>query len=239
MDELDNILRRLMNKHAEAAPPEGKDCISEERFSAYLANTLGPDERETIEAHLLRCDSCFRKSILFSRILEEMEKAGQHEVPEDLKERAKRLVRRNPSANIAEVILAFGKDVVTIIKDSARICTVPEPVPLSVRSGRKEKRLNPVAYIRTVYDVVAAHVSVEKINDSEFEIEARLTDTASGSPLNDIRVTLLSEGKERASFLSEKGSVLFQKLSFGRYDLEIYKGKQLIGALTLPLNPAS
>jgi hypothetical protein len=238
MDELDNILKSVIKKHAEAMPSAGENCISEEQFAEYLDNSLDPLEKENVEKHFLQCETCFQKSIIFSKTMEELEHAKQLEVPQDLKERTKRLVRQTPAKDMTEVVIEFGKNIVNIIKDTAGICTIPEPVMLDARVSGKEKEVNPVAQISTTFHGIKSDFSVEKTHDGELEIEARMTDTASGKPLNDIRVNLLSAQKELASFLTEKGSVLFQKLPFDEYVLEIYKGKDHIGSLKLPLTSA-
>jgi hypothetical protein len=239
MDELDDILKRLISRHVKALSPGGGECLSEEQFSAYLDNTLGPGEREKAEDHFLRCEACFRKSILYTGAAEEMERAGQIDVPEDLLARTKQLSRRRAGMNAAEVVLSFGKNVVSIIRDSARICTVPGPVALTARDGGKKEDVHQVANISTSFHGVQADISVEKVHDGEFEIEARVSDAASGNPLNDIRVNLVRGTKELASFLTEDGSVLFRRVTFERYVLELYKGREFLGAVPVTLTSAS
>lgn len=238
MDELDHILKSIIKKHAKAMPSVGENCISEEQFSEYLENSLDPLEKETVEQHFLQCETCFQKSIIFSKTMEELVHTKQLEVPQDLKERTKRLVRQTPAKDMAEVVIEFGKNIVNIIKDTAHICTIPEPVMLNTRVSGKEKEVNLVAHISKIFNDIKAHISVEKIHDAEIEIEACMTDATSGKPLNDIRVNLLSADKELASFLTEKGCVLFQKLRFDEYILDIYRGKDHIGSLKLPLASA-
>jgi hypothetical protein len=238
MDELDNILKRIFNKHTEALSSGGKGCLSEEQFAGYLENTLSPGEKESVENHLLQCGTCLRKSIFFTRAMEEMEHTGQVDVPEDLLERTKQLSRRRTGRAAAEVVLSVGKNVITIIKDSARICTVPGPVALAARDSGKDETVHQVAKISTTFHGMKADISLEKIDNAEFEIEARISNAASGNPLNDIRVNLVCDTKELASFLTENGSVLFRKVTFERYVLEMFKGKEFLGAVPVTLMSA-
>jgi hypothetical protein len=238
MDELDNILKKIIGKHAEALSSGGKDCLSENQFAGYLDNALSPGEKESVEKHLLQCMTCFRKSILFARAMEEMEHAGQVDVPGDLMERTKQLGRRRAGVAAAEVVLSFGKNVITIIKDSARICTVPGPVAFTARDSGKEETVHQVAKISTRFHGMKADISLEKINNTEFEIEARVSDAASGNPLDDIRINLVCGTKELASFLTENGSVLFRRVTFERYVLEMFKGREFLGAVPVTLMAA-
>lgn len=238
MDESDNILKRIISKNAEALSSGGKDCLSEEQFAGYLDNILSPGEKESVEKHLLQCGTCFRKSILFSRAMEEMERAGQVDVPEDLMERTKQLAHRWTGMTAPEVVLSFGKNVITIIKDSARICTVPGPVVLDTRDSGNEETIHQVANISTTFHGTKADISLEKIDNAEFEIEVRVTDAASGNPLDDIRVNLVCGSKELASFLTENGSVLFRRVTFERYVLEMFKGREFLGAVPVALTSA-
>ena len=46
-----------------------EDCITEEIFASFLENQLNSAEREKVEEHISECETCFQKSILFSRVL--------------------------------------------------------------------------------------------------------------------------------------------------------------------------
>jgi hypothetical protein len=236
MDELDKIIKAMLNsKYPASNSAEKEGCISEERFAKYLENLLAPTHKEAVEKHLSECEVCFQKSIMFSKVIDEIKSQEQPDVSREITENAKVLVREQSPGDIIEVILEFGKNIVNIIKDAADICTVPEPAALRARSGEEMEKGTNIAKLSKEFNGLKADISIEKINEAECEIEARITDPASGSLLDDIRVNLVSGEKELASYLTVKGYVYFKNLKFGNYLFKIYKGKHSIDSVLLKL----
>jgi hypothetical protein len=238
MDDLDKTLRDFIKKHHPLYDSgEGEDCLSEEQFAEYLNNLMDAPKKEEAEKHLEKCEDCFQKSIVFSRVINEMESKGLTDVPKDIIEKAKIPVSALPSKDMIEVVLEFGKGIINIIKDTADICRVPEPAAPGVRNGGGTGKGPAVAQISKEFDGIKADISVEKLNEAECEIEAKISEPSSGELLDDIRVNLISGKKELASYLTIRGYVSFKNLKFGKYILRIHKGKNPIGSLKLKLSP--
>ena len=240
MDELDNILKEIIKSaHPENNTAEGRDCLSEENFAEYLGNLLDPVQKEKAEKHLAGCETCFQKSILFSRVINNMNKGEVPHVPGSLVTAARNAVREQSPRDIKEVVIELGEKIINVIKDAAGICTVPEPAVLSVRNSGERQRGMQLVELLSEFNGVRIELTIEKTGNTECEIEARLTHTESGTPLDDIRVNLLAGEKELASYLSVKGSVSFRKLRLDAYVLRIYRGKDYIGSMILKLSPVS
>ncbi len=237
MDELDKILEDFIkNKYIVDNSGAGEGCLSEELFAEYLGNLLDPSKKEQVEKHLDECEVCFQKSIMLSKVVNEIKNKEQPDMPREIIEKAKILVKGQSSKDIIEVVLEFGKNIINVIKDTAGICTLPEPAALSIRSsGEPGKGVN-AAQLSKEFDGIKADIFVEKINDTECDIEARISDPASGELMDDIRVNLISGEKELASYLTVKGCASFKNLKFDTYVLKIYKGKDSIGSVLLKLS---
>jgi hypothetical protein len=236
MDELDKILEEIIKKHFDENAGEGKDCLSEEIFAEYLGNLLGPVQKEKAEQHLAECETCFQKSILFSRAIKNMKNRELPHVPRELISEARKAVREQSQRDMKEVVIEFGEKIINVIKDAAGICILPEPAVLSARSSGEQEKSLQVVELCSEFNGIQIDVSLEKAGKTECEIEARLSDTASGIPLDDIRVNLMAGERELASYLSVKGCVSFRKLRFDTYILRIYQGKEYIGAVLLNLS---
>jgi len=236
MDDLDKILKAIMEqKYPPGRATEGKDCISEERFAEYLANLLGTAQREAVESHLIQCENCFQKSIVFSRVLDELKRDEMIDMPEKLIETTKTIVREETPKDLIEVVLEFGENIIRIIKDTAGICTIPEPAVLSVKGSDTASGGPVIAELRRVFNGIKADIMVEKINEAECEIQAALSEAESGKLLDDIRINLVAGGRELASYLTVQGIASFRNLPFDTYTLALYKGSTFIGLLKIRL----
>jgi hypothetical protein len=236
MDDLDKILKAIMDqKYPPGNATEGKDCISEERFAEYLADLLGTAERGAVENHFIQCEACFQKSIVFSKVIDDMQSREMIDVPEEVIEKTKTLVREETPKDMIAVVLEFGENIIRIIKDTANICTIPEPAVLSVKSGDTPSKGPGMAELSSVFNEIKADISVEKINNAECEIQATLSGAESGKLLDDIRINLISGGRELASYLTVKGHASFRNLLFDTYTLTIYKGNTFIGLMKIKL----
>ena len=137
MDKLDKTLKNIMGaEQPSGSSPEGKECLTEQEFAEYLDNLLNPEQKEKVEQHLAACEACLKKSVMFSRVINKLDTTVQTDAAAGIVEGAKRLVRLQSPAGMLEVVLEFGRAAVKVIKDTAGICTVPDPSLLSTRSDR-------------------------------------------------------------------------------------------------------
>jgi hypothetical protein len=71
MDNIDKFLKKCMKINmvdSGSAQREEGDCPSEEVIACYRDNLLNADERETIEEHFVKCDSCLQQTLLLHGI---------------------------------------------------------------------------------------------------------------------------------------------------------------------------
>ncbi|MEN8262332.1 MAG: zf-HC2 domain-containing protein [Nitrospirota bacterium] len=240
MDDLDKTLRDFIKKnHPLYASGEYGDCIAEEHFADYLNNLLPPREKEQVENHLDQCNDCFQKSIMLSKVIDEMKNSDLPDLPDEIMQRARTLVKEPQSGEIIEVVLEFGRNIINIIKDTARICSIPEPAVLSTRDSSKSENLPYTARLRKKFREINAEVFLERTGGNECAIEIIMSEQESEELLDDIRINLISGKKELASYLTVKGSVSFRNLRFDKYVLKIYRGKDPIGSIKLKLSSIS
>ncbi len=235
MDELDNILKRVVKKGAPISGPE-EGCISEEMFASYMENALSPAEKEKVQTHLVACASCHEKSIVFSSVIHGPGAQQSEEVPQNIAAKTKTLLNQELPGDLVEVVLEFGRNIINIISDAAGICTISEPAALSARSPHNTDSQVPAMHLSREMSGAATSISIEKTDEAACEIQAKLSDTDSGDLLNDIRVSLLSGGRELASFLTVNGSASFRNLPIDTYLLKVQQGGNQPGSLLLKLS---
>jgi len=244
MDKYDKILKGLFRKasisKAESVNMYGageKDCLSEEVFVAYLENLLDGTDKEKIEEHLSNCKACRKNSIILNKVRMEVEKAPLLKAPHEVTRKAKLLVQDVPAKDLIEVVLEFAKDSIRILKDTAAMIKPLELAPAGTREVSTEEVKN-IICLSKEFNEIKADILIEKINNTCCEIEVKTADTSSGEPLDNIRLNLISEGKELASYLTTKGRASFKNLHFETYTLAIKKGKNFLGEILLRIEHA-
>ncbi len=232
MDNYDKILKDLLKKTSENMKRE--DCLSEELLASYLDNLLDNKERETVEGHLYKCNYCRQHSIILNRIRKELKIEGLMSVPQQVTDRAKELVRAGIAKRFFEVVLEFAKDSVRIIKDTGAMY---KPLEFAAEGARQEAPagLKNIALLSNTFKELQADIIIERIDDIFYEIIFKASDIVSGSPIDDIRVSLVSGEREVASYLTANGKVSFKNLYSGRYLLNIIKDRDIIGEILLKL----
>lgn len=215
----------------------GEDCLSDELFAAYLENLLNDNEKEKIELHLSQCKTCRQQSIVFNKVRSGIMEEALLKAPRVLTERAKQLVNQPQAKDWIEVVLKFAKDSIMILKDTASVIKPLEVLPIAVRQGMTAEAKNAV-FLSKIFNDVEVDIIIEHIDNESCEIEVRTIEASTGNPLEDIRLNLICEGKELASYLTEKGRAYFKNLDFDIYTLIIIKGQVIIGEILLRLESA-
>lgn len=236
MDRLDKSLKHLLDKSKEGASVVEKEnpCPSEETFACYLDNLLNDTEKAGIEGHFARCNGCLQQIVFLHSLRKRIKEGGCIETPLKVIEKAKALVPEKPMINIVEVILGFARDTIRVIKDTGAMFSPLEAVPLEARKEETAEAPDIVHLIK-VFDSLKAKIIIEKLNDKTCEMEIITTDPATETPLDDIRLSLLSGERELASYLTVNGGATFKNLYMGKYTLVIIRKKDIIGKISLQL----
>ncbi|MEW6109631.1 MAG: zf-HC2 domain-containing protein [Nitrospirota bacterium] len=233
MDNYDNILKKLIKTDYQR-PANMSDCLSEEMLAAYLDNLLSGVDKEKVEGHLTSCKVCLKKSIVQHRIMKEVAKEETLKAPLEVTLRAKKLKGQSKIENLVEVVLAFAKDNIRVLRDSG---TLIRPLELVLEGGRQSstKEQNNVVYLQKQFDGVKAEVLIEKIDNLNCDIEVKTIDVLSGKLIDNIRINLALDDRELASFLSVNGKVSYKNVSPGSYALIFVHQGNVLGKILLRL----
>ena len=225
-DNLDKLIRKSI------AGKKGRkwfvsSCPKEEALADYLQGRLPQKKKDQVEKHLADCETCLNQAVLYSRLRREPVEQ-RAELPRYLMERAIKLfpVRGEHKGKKFWVeILEQGKEVVEVM--------YPQPLaPVPVR-GKKEKVCTNFVLFDRKFEKVMVKIRVEKVAEGLSQMRVRITDPKTFLPLGRLRVTLEGEEGGITSYFTEKGDVLFEHLSFSRYDLKVQDGPTLLAELHL------
>lgn len=246
MDRLDELLKSLLDnskerisvikKRGDRGSLQEKEppCLSEEIFACYLDNLLNDTEKEDVEEHLIRCGDCLQQVVFLHRLKKEIKEEGYMETPQEVIKRVKDLIPERPSKDLVEIIFGFARDTIRVIKDTDAMFSPLEAVPVEARQGETEKTKD-LVHLSKVFDSLKAEIIIDRLNNKTCEMEVITTDPSTETPLDDIRLNLLSGERELASYLTVSGRASFKNLCLGNYTLVIIMKKDIIGKIRLQL----
>ncbi len=230
-NKYDYFLKELLANKKDTASAKG--CLSEELFAAYLGNLLNDNDKIKVEEHLSQCSICRQQGIAFSKVVSGVQEEALQKSPRTITERAKQLMNQPQTRDWIEVVLKFAKHSIQIIKDSASVIQPLELIPAGIRTDSAGG--NKTVFMKKEFNGILAGIAVENIDNAFCDIDVQITDSSNAAPLDNIRLTFISGGKELASYLTVNGRTSFKNTPYGSYLLIIMKGNNAIGEISLKL----
>ncbi|UCG78858.1 MAG: zf-HC2 domain-containing protein [Nitrospirota bacterium] len=215
MTELDmnTLVRKLVSRARDRNA--GEDCPDIEAIAAYADGRLKGSELSSIESHLISCDACLEDAIITKGLIAEQYATEKEKSSFD-------------------VVIDFIKDVAEVIKGAADVEFLPAPEPVAVRANSVMVP-NSVSFRKFLKEYII-EVVVEKIMEGMGQISICIL--RNNNYIDNIRVSLFSGDKEIASFLTDRGCVLFEDVRFDRYRIHVGSRSMAIGDITLRVKEA-
>lgn len=204
---------------------------SEEEFSCFFKGSLAKEDEEKFKAHLVRCERCLEITALNDSIVEEF----NSQVPQDLIDKAKGLVKEEDSRSILNIFLRFKDNSIELIKTCGDVLVGQELIPSAVLRSRKISEFKNQVTVLKDFEDLRVEVKTENINGKTFNLEAVLKNKKDFNLIDDLRVTLLKDDIEMESYLSVKGKVFFEDLHCGIYQLKIYGIENQLALISLEI----
>lgn len=191
-----------------------------ETLAAYIGNTLSDDEKQQIEEHLADCDECRKFFVLTNEILKD------EEVPEwetaDGKKAEEILNKIKEKTDLIKPVEVFCQWIKASLSDLASCvwfsCFESQAALSAVRSVSAEKGTTiDYLYLKKNIHDLETEMYIRKMEDHKADLKIRIS--KQGVKVGNIRLTLKGEGMRDVSRPLRDEYVLFEKLSFGNYDL--------------------
>ena len=224
-DKIAVLLGRLSRRASERV--DRSDCPDEERLADFLADHLEKDARVALEAHLAQCSFCMDELVTAYK---SGALAGIETVPQRLIDNAIRLVEGRES--LFDIVVRVSKGTLEIIRASVPVKWPALAVDLR---GTPPGHAGKVLQFNKAMGRFNVTAEIEALEEGMCLFDVHVKDEL-GRPAEGVRLTLSSEGREQASFLTPaNGEIVFEGILPADYQLAVFDGGGLVGTTELRL----
>ncbi len=226
-EKIKRLVRGLLGKSRAGSNRLG--CPDEEALATYLTGSLVEDIKKQIESHLAGCSFCIDALVAAHKAIHE---TATERVPQRIIDRAMGLI---PSArqdhSVFELVVRLAKDSLELVRTSGRWINPLTPMPAGVR-GKPQPSRTSILQVEKEMGKFMVSVEVEVVEAAQCQVGVGVKDSA-GNAVDNLRITLLSEGREQASYLTRRGEAVFDNIPQGEYHLSISDSGNPLGTIRL------
>ena len=215
-------------------------CPREEALADYLAGRLSSENKSGLESHLADCRQCLDEIMAAENLVRRDDLSGYKMVPPAVTESAISIVThrmRPDTLNIKKRSFRIFKHIYAWISVHAPFNFYRRDYLAPIRSSEKTIS-NDFFHVRKSFREIITDIEIEKTGQKNACVRVNLISDSKNQ--NNIRVTLL-DGNERemASFLLNRGFVLFEDIPFGHYRLAFVRNATRIGMYLFEIKDSS
>jgi hypothetical protein len=225
-DKIVELLRRLPSRGGGRA--DRLECPDEEKLADFLAGHLAKDSRAALETHLAQCSFCVQDLVAAYK---SGELAGIETVPQRLIDQALELVQGRRET-LFDLVVRLTKGTLELIRASVPVSWPELAVQLRGNQPGPAGKVLQLSKSMGRFNITAELEAVEK---GMCLLDVHVKDEL-GRPAEGVRITLSSEGREQASFLTPAGGeIVFEGILPADYQLAVFDGGGLVGTAELRL----
>lgn len=211
---LESMIRQIFKeKKASKAPFQ---CPDAEMLAGYLDKTLSEDKRNSVEGHLVSCDSCLSQVVCCATARPVAQKSR---------------LRKN-SFDI--VIRCCGK-ALELVENLETVKMVLAPPLVSVRGATGHSGTN--LCFQRQFGTIIVEIEVEWFDGDTGELRVQVMDGR--KPIDALCISLFKNENEIESCTTRNGAAIFENVAPGAYHLVLNKRDVLIGKISMSLEKIS
>ncbi len=226
-ERIANILRRLLGRTR--PQPARSGCPDEESLANYLSGLLSGAAKESLEEHLSSCTFCVDEIVAAHKTMQD---TATEIVPQRVIDRAMGLVpAKQRSEGVFDLVVRLVKDSIELVTTSGQWMNPAAAVPVGVR-GKAQPSATSILQVEKELGDFKVAVEVELIGAGQCQIAVGMKDPG-GRAVDNVRVSLVSEGREQASYLTRQGEAVFDRIPKGEYNLSLSESGKPLGTIRL------
>ncbi len=206
-------------------------CPDEEGMANYLGGLLAEDSRKGIEAHLAECTVCLDDLVVVHKAAQDYE---TERVPQRVIDRVMALVPPIPGQeSFLDLVVRLVKGSLELGRTSGQWVDPLATAPVGIR-GRPKPPESSILQVEKEIGKFKVAVEVELVEPGLCQVVARVKGEE-GMGAEGVRLTLISSGREQASYLTRQGEAVFDRVPMGEYNLAISDSGTPVGTVRLQL----
>ncbi|MDD5282443.1 MAG: hypothetical protein PHC37_03380 [Candidatus Omnitrophica bacterium] len=202
---------------------------SEEILVCFLEDKLAQPEKDSIRGHLLKCDICAEYLSTQLKIEPHLSK----DIPVPLLEKIRKVIGNNIKDNIFKIFLKLKEKSFEIIETSGDVLVGQELIPAPVLRSRQINEFKEELSILKDLQEVRVLARVESKNSKVFNLFITIKDKQGKGINKDLRITLIRDGVELESYISDAENSVFENISPGNYSVEVTDKSGLLAVIDL------
>jgi len=201
----------------------------EEALACFIDGKLSQADKDSIQGHLLKCDKCTEYLCAQLKIEPHLSK----DIPFSLLEKTRKIIGSDIKENIFDIFLKLKDKAWEIIQTSGDVLVGQELVPAPVLRSRHINEFKEEVSILKDLQGVRILAKLESKNNKVFNLVVNIKDKQGKGVNKGLRVTLIKDGVELESYVSDMGSSVFERVLPGDYRVEIAQGTRLVAIIDL------
>lgn len=192
-------------------------CIDSETLADYLEGRLQDQARDRVDLHLSECNRCLEDLLLTRRVFHQRSGECLQAVPPEVTNRPIVQLDQIQKGNWYDLMM--GRFKVFSLKWSRLLHHIGFPLTdaLAPVRGKRVNLSDDVVLLSHSFTGMDAEIEIEKIDSRSANLKVSIsTAYVSNTP---VRVSLLCNEREVASYLINPSGVYFESVPFGRYSL--------------------
>jgi len=217
-------------------------CPSEEDVACLVAGRLRRGERERMIDHVLSCGKCDENLKNYFQMVTHTEIPGTAQVPEWLVAKVKRFVPEYVDNGVLEAVVEFGSDFTRVVRTTGMILADlggRRMVPAEAFRDVGDKMPDKSVTISKMAENFILDIKIERIKERLANLTIYLKDKKTKTPSSGERVSLVFEGRELGSSLTEDGKVEFENIEPKDYNINVIRKGEPICIATVFLKTLS
>jgi len=224
-EQIRRVLRNYLSQERKSTERAG--CPDEESLAGFLGGSLRGNAKEQLEAHLAGCSFCLDELVAAHKA---MEGAENQKVPREIIEKAMALVPpAHREQGLLDLVVRLAQDSLELVSTSGQ--SILTPAPLGVRRGSKRSKPS-IVQVKKVMGRFKVTAEVERVDTGLCQIVVEVREEGE-KPVDGVRVSLVSKGREQASYLTRRGRAAFDRVAKGEYNLPISDSGGVLGTIQI------
>jgi len=202
-------------------------CISKERLTDYLEGRLSSDQRRQIESHLSDCDLCLEYVHIYRRVCSAASINKATVVPTGSTKRVISALERLDEGNLIDKLAGHIKALSLQWRRFFELNGIMGFAALEPIRGNKTKVADDMVLLNKTFSDLETEIAIEKIEHRLANVSVTIDNADTYK--TPVRVSLMSDDRELASYLINMGDAYFESVPFGHYTLNFTRSGVLIG----------